>query len=63
MPDKELRKREHNRLQTGRREPRRVTHQTTEEFLLNKGKIKVYKPTCKAEHKRKPFIEIGLENL
>jgi hypothetical protein len=63
IPESELRKREYRRVQFGDREPIHKKPQSIEGFLNEGGKVKVYKPGCSMTHKRKPFIELGKEEL
>lgn len=54
--EKELRRRENNRLQHGVRELNDRETQSVEDFMLQGGTIKFYKSGVKGTHKRKPFI-------
>ena len=64
IPEKQLRKRENNRIQTGSRSPHKNhEHQSVIDYMEQGGSIKVYGPTCSGEHKKQPHLKFKLEDL
>ena len=64
MPEKELRTREYNRQQLGQRTPNKdIKHQSVDDFFNNGGTIRLFGPTCKAEHKRKPYLALSNQGI